>query len=59
MEDAIAPFECEKNEVLVNVKAASVQVVDAQICAGYGRTLRQLLSKYFKVKVTVTFGCRF
>lgn len=50
VEDAIAPQHCEGNEVLVNVKAASVQIVDVQICNGYGRMLRRLLSRYFKVR---------
>lgn len=49
VEDAIAPYECGDNEVLVNVKAASVHLVDLQICNGYGRTLRSILQKIYKV----------
>lgn len=53
VEDAKAPSACGKNEVLINVKAASVQSIDAKICSGYGRTIRRLLSKYFKVNYVV------
>ncbi|KAJ8975536.1 hypothetical protein NQ317_003878, partial [Molorchus minor] len=48
IEDAIAPFQCGEYEVLVNVKAASVQIIDVQICNGYGRTLRRLLQRLYK-----------
>ncbi|CAH1977572.1 unnamed protein product [Acanthoscelides obtectus] len=47
-EDAIAPNVCGEDEVLVNVKAASVQYIDAQICCGYGRTLRRILQQIYK-----------
>ncbi|KAL1501498.1 hypothetical protein ABEB36_006808 [Hypothenemus hampei] len=43
VEDAQAPYECGDYDVLINVKAGSVQIVDAQICCGYGRTLRKIL----------------
>lgn len=43
VEDAIAPYECGDFDVLINVKAASVQIVDAQICCGYGRNFRRIL----------------
>uniref|UniRef100_A0A6P7FSR6 Reticulon-4-interacting protein 1, mitochondrial-like isoform X1 n=1 Tax=Diabrotica virgifera virgifera TaxID=50390 RepID=A0A6P7FSR6_DIAVI len=46
-EDAFAPFECTDNCVLVNVKAASIQLIDVQICHGYGRTLRWILQKMY------------
>lgn len=49
VEDAIAPYECGDRDVLINVKAASVQIVDAHICSGYGRTLRRILRKLYKV----------
>ncbi|CAH0551046.1 unnamed protein product [Brassicogethes aeneus] len=48
VEDAIAPYECGENEVLVNVKAGSVQVIDAQVCLGYGRNLRRILRRIFR-----------
>ncbi|XP_018563408.1 reticulon-4-interacting protein 1 homolog, mitochondrial-like [Anoplophora glabripennis] len=48
VEDAIAPYECQENEVLINVKAGSVQGIDLQICSGYGRTLRKILNNVFK-----------
>lgn len=49
VEDALAPYECGDQDVLINVKAASVQIVDAHICSGYGRTLRRILRKLYKV----------
>nr|CAI5828998.1 unnamed protein product [Callosobruchus analis] len=48
VEDAIAPHVCCENEVLVDVKAASVQYIDTQICSGYGRTLRKILQQIYK-----------
>uniref|UniRef100_A0AAR5Q2S6 Enoyl reductase (ER) domain-containing protein n=1 Tax=Dendroctonus ponderosae TaxID=77166 RepID=A0AAR5Q2S6_DENPD len=48
VEDAIAPFECGDYEVLINVKAGSVHIIDAEICAGYGRTLRRTLRRLHK-----------
>lgn len=49
VEDAVAPYECGKNEILVNVKAASVNVIDTKICRGYGRRWRWLLKGYNQV----------
>ncbi|KAG5888342.1 hypothetical protein JTB14_014571 [Gonioctena quinquepunctata] len=43
VEDAFAPYECSEYDVLVNIKAVSVQIIDTQICNGYGRTLRRIL----------------
>ncbi|KAJ8925282.1 hypothetical protein NQ315_009110 [Exocentrus adspersus] len=48
VEDAIAPYECDEYDVLINVKAASLQRIDLQICNGYGRTLRKILCNVFK-----------
>lgn len=49
LQDAQAPYECGDFDVLVNVKAASVQVIDAQICCGYGRNFRKILRKLYNV----------
>ncbi|XP_066154615.1 reticulon-4-interacting protein 1 homolog, mitochondrial-like isoform X2 [Euwallacea fornicatus] len=48
VEDAAAPYECGDNDVLINVKAASVHIVDACICSGYGKTLRKVLRRFYK-----------
>lgn len=53
VETAIAPDTCGDDEVLINVKAASVQVIDAQICSGYGRALRKILRRLYKVGIHV------
>lgn len=49
MEDALAPYDCGDHDILVNVKAASVQPIDVEICFGYGRTLRYILGSFHKV----------
>ncbi|XP_017781284.1 PREDICTED: reticulon-4-interacting protein 1 homolog, mitochondrial-like [Nicrophorus vespilloides] len=59
VEDAITKNSCDLNEVLVVVKAGSVQIVDADICRGYGKTLRSLLSKHYQYSnhgLPVTLG---
>ncbi|XP_050296293.1 reticulon-4-interacting protein 1, mitochondrial-like isoform X2 [Anthonomus grandis grandis] len=48
VEDAHAPYECGQHDVLVEVKASSVQIIDAQICCGYGRTFRRILRRIYK-----------
>lgn len=53
VEDALAPYDCGDYDVLVNVKAASVNLIDAQICFGYGRTLRKILGKMSRVRMTI------
>ncbi|KAJ8948122.1 hypothetical protein NQ318_008475 [Aromia moschata] len=47
VEDAIASYECGEYDVLVNVKAASIQIIDVNICNGYGRTLRKILQRIY------------
>ncbi|XP_063918806.1 reticulon-4-interacting protein 1, mitochondrial-like [Zophobas morio] len=47
VENARAPDVCNENEVIISVKAASVHVVDAQICSGYGKRLRKILQKIY------------
>lgn len=46
IEDVPAPVITMPDEVLVQVKAASVDLVDIKICSGYGRVLRKQLSQY-------------
>lgn len=46
IEDAPAPVITMLDEVLVQVKAASVDLVDLKICSGYGRVLRKQLRRY-------------
>jgi NADPH:quinone reductase-like Zn-dependent oxidoreductase len=49
IEDVPAPVITMLDEVLVQVKAASVDLVDIKICSGYGRVLRKQLSWYSNV----------
>ncbi|KDR22258.1 reticulon-4-interacting protein 1 homolog, mitochondrial-like isoform X2 [Zootermopsis nevadensis] len=46
IEDAPVPVITMPDEVLVQVKAASVDLVDIKICSGYGRVLRKQLNQY-------------
>ncbi|XP_044744976.1 reticulon-4-interacting protein 1, mitochondrial-like [Coccinella septempunctata] len=57
-EDAKAPHECAEHEVLIDVKACSVQVLDNYISHGYGRTLRRIMRKYYEnsSELPVTLG---
>ncbi|XP_069676478.1 reticulon-4-interacting protein 1 homolog, mitochondrial-like isoform X3 [Periplaneta americana] len=45
-DDVPAPVITMLDEILVQVKAASVDLVDIKICSGYGRVLRKQLSRY-------------
>ncbi|XP_044265444.1 reticulon-4-interacting protein 1, mitochondrial-like [Tribolium madens] len=59
VETARAPDVCNDNDVIINVKAASIHEIDAQICNGYGRTLRKILQKIYKhskKRLPVTLG---
>lgn len=47
VENAQAPDVCSENDVIVTVKAASVHVIDAEICSGYGKTLRKILQRIY------------
>lgn len=49
IEDVPVPVITVLDEVLVQVKAASVDLVDIKICSGYGRVLRKQLSRYNNV----------
>jgi NADPH:quinone reductase-like Zn-dependent oxidoreductase len=46
IEDVPVPVITMLDEVLIQVKAASVDLVDIKICSGYGRVLRKQLSRY-------------
>jgi NADPH:quinone reductase-like Zn-dependent oxidoreductase len=49
IEDVPVPVITMLDEVLIQVKAASVDLVDIKICSGYGRVLRKQLSRYNNV----------
>lgn len=42
IDDFIVPSITQKNHVLIQVKASSVDIIDIRICAGYGRSYRRL-----------------
>lgn len=44
VEDAEMPTIRKSNEVLIQVKAASLNVIDTKICSGYSRIYRKLLN---------------
>uniref|UniRef100_A0A1B6CFR2 Enoyl reductase (ER) domain-containing protein n=1 Tax=Clastoptera arizonana TaxID=38151 RepID=A0A1B6CFR2_9HEMI len=46
LEDTVVPTISSPDEVLIQVKAASLDPIDIKICNGYGRMLRQQLNKY-------------
>jgi len=46
MEDVIMPSICSPDDVLIQVKAGSVDLIDIKICSGYARVLRKQLNKY-------------
>lgn len=48
VEDAVAPHQCGDYDVLITVKASSVQIIDAQICCGYGRNIGRILRRLNK-----------
>ncbi|KRT80356.1 hypothetical protein AMK59_6486 [Oryctes borbonicus] len=58
VEDALGNRECGKNEVLVNVKAASLNTVDLAICKGYGSLIRKAMAKVYKnsYELPITLG---
>jgi NADPH:quinone reductase-like Zn-dependent oxidoreductase len=49
VEDVPVPAIIMLDEVLVQVKAASVDLVDIKICSGYGKVLRKQLNRYNNV----------
>lgn len=44
IEDAEMPALQKSNELLIQVKAASLHEIDIQICSGYSRAYRRLLN---------------
>lgn len=44
IEDAEMPTIQKSNELLIQVKAASIHEVDIKICSGYARAYRRLLN---------------
>ncbi|XP_053985942.1 reticulon-4-interacting protein 1, mitochondrial-like [Hylaeus volcanicus] len=57
--DAEMPIIQTSNELLIQVKAASVNIVDAKICSGYSKTYRRLLNigKHRELPVTLGRDC--
>nr|CAD7447870.1 unnamed protein product [Timema bartmani] len=51
VEDMPVPTISSPDQILVQVKAASVDTVDSKICYGYGRVLRKQLYKYSYVSI--------
>ncbi|KAK9752646.1 hypothetical protein QE152_g3975 [Popillia japonica] len=48
VEDAFGIRDCGKNEVLINVKAASLNLIDIEISKGYGALIRQAIGTFYK-----------
>ncbi|RZF38069.1 hypothetical protein LSTR_LSTR006468 [Laodelphax striatellus] len=46
LEDVIAPILSDPDDVLIEVKAASLDQIDIKIASGYARVLRRYLNKY-------------
>ncbi|XP_044736509.1 uncharacterized protein LOC123298533 isoform X2 [Chrysoperla carnea] len=53
VDDIILPAVSRPDQVLVQVKSASIHDVDFQICNGYGRYIRKCLATYYDNKKTV------
>lgn len=56
-EDVIAPTSCGPNEVLIQVKASSLDPVDLRICSGYGKVIRAQYQNYHKVSHHKHYKC--
>ncbi|XP_071871897.1 NAD(P)H oxidoreductase RTN4IP1, mitochondrial [Bombus fervidus] len=56
IDDAEMPMIERSNELLVQVKAASVNVVDTKICYGYSKIYRRLLNSGKHKELPVTLG---
>lgn len=53
IEDVEMPTIKKSNELLIQVRAASLNVIDTKICYGYSRIYRRLLnsvSKFFTIQ---------
>ncbi|XP_015586866.1 reticulon-4-interacting protein 1 homolog, mitochondrial isoform X2 [Cephus cinctus] len=59
IDDAEMPTIQKSNELLIQVRAASVNVVDAKICWGYSKAYRRLLNsgRYKELPVTLGRDC--
>lgn len=49
IDDMIAPFSCAAEEVLIQVKAASIDPIDIKITFGFGKVIRRQYHQYHKV----------
>jgi len=49
-DDVIAPNSCGAEEVLIQVKASSIDPMDIKITLGYGKVIRSQYHHYNKVK---------
>ncbi|XP_076762075.1 NAD(P)H oxidoreductase RTN4IP1, mitochondrial [Xylocopa sonorina] len=56
IDDAEMPMIQKSNEILVQVKAASVNVVDTKICYGYSKIYRRLLNSGRHKELPVVLG---
>ncbi|KAK2579490.1 hypothetical protein KPH14_010803 [Odynerus spinipes] len=56
IDDAEMPMIQRSNDILIQVKAASVNIVDAKICHGYSKTYRRLLNSGRQKEIPVTLG---
>lgn len=59
IDDAEMPMIKKCNDLLIQVKAASVNVVDTKICSGYSKTYRRLLNsgRYKEIPVILGRDC--
>ncbi|XP_057327031.1 reticulon-4-interacting protein 1 homolog, mitochondrial-like [Microplitis mediator] len=56
IDDAEVPSLQRSNELLIQVKAASVNVVDAKICSGYSKAYRRILNSGQQKELPVILG---
>ncbi|XP_076681129.1 NAD(P)H oxidoreductase RTN4IP1, mitochondrial isoform X1 [Andrena cerasifolii] len=56
IDDAEMPMIQRSNELLIQVKAASLNIVDTKLCHGYSRTYRRLLNSGRHKGLPVTIG---
>ncbi|KYN37296.1 Reticulon-4-interacting protein 1, mitochondrial [Trachymyrmex septentrionalis] len=56
IDDSEMPTIKKSNELLIQVKAASLNVIDTKICSGYSRIYRRLLNSGKQKELPVTLG---
>ncbi|XP_074111455.1 NAD(P)H oxidoreductase RTN4IP1, mitochondrial [Cotesia typhae] len=56
IDDAEVPSIQRSNELLIQVKAASVNIVDAKICSGYSKAYRRILNSGQQKELPVVLG---